>query len=728
MQPETNQQEQLQGLVERVTFHNPDNGYAVLKVNVKNMRDLVTVIGHTATITVGEYISCTGTWIVDRQFGQQFKAASLTFTQPNTKQGMEKYLGSGVVKGIGPSFAKRLMDAFGEDVFDVIENDPDRLDGVEGIGKKRKNLIVSGWSDQRNIREIMVFLQSHGVGTARAVRIYKTYGVEAIKIVTDNPYRLAQDIHGVGFKTADQLALRIGIEKHSLIRAQAGVRYVLQELSTLGHCAVYEPQLVNKSVELLQIKPGVIVTAIDKEIGEKNLIAETDEQGRLLFLKKLHAAEVSVANHLKRLNEGAPQWQSIDVDAAIPWVEEQTGVQLSSSQRTAVGTAIVSNVSVITGGPGVGKTTVVNSILKIVRSKGASVLLCAPTGRAAKRMTESTGLTAKTIHRLLDFDPVTRQFKHDSDNPLAGDCVIVDEASMIDIVLMHQLVRAIPSHAALIIVGDTDQLPSVGPGAVLHDVIASEQFNTVVLTEIFRQAASSKIIVNAHRVNEGKLPVVETVTGELTDFYFIPTESSEAIVQKILEVVTNRIPKRFGLNAIRDVQVLSPMHRGDVGVRGLNEVLQATLNKASEPKITRFGSVFALGDKVMQTTNNYDKDVFNGDVGFIQKIDMDDSVAIIDFDDRVVEYYFDEFDELVLAYACSIHKSQGSEYPAVVIPVTTSHFMMLQRNLLYTGITRGKKLVVLIGQQKALRIAVNNIKALQRISKLKLRLASEYLQ
>lgn len=719
---ESERLDRLTGLVERVTFHNPENGFAILKVKVPGEKELVTVVGNVAAVNPGEYLSGLGTWVQDRSYGRQFKTSFVNLSHPNTLDGMEKYLGSGVVKGIGQHFAKKLIKKFGERVFEVIEQEPEKLRGIEGIGDKRIEMITSAWNDQKKIREIMVFLQSHGVGTARAVRIYKTYGDQSIEVLEENPYRLALDIVGVGFKTADQLAMKLGVEPNSLIRARAGIHHVLQDMSSQGHCGVYFEELIKISVELLEIPEDIIDLAITEEVDAEHLIEEQFSERRLLSLKSLYLAEVGVAKNIIRLNSGSPFWGDVDVDKAIPWVEQKNKIKLSASQKTAITTSIQSKVSVITGGPGVGKTTVVNSILKIIRSKGASVTLCAPTGRAAKRLTESTGLSAKTIHRLLEFDPGTRKFKYHEDNPIEADLVVVDEASMIDIVLMHHLLKAISSHCALIIVGDVDQLPSVGPGAVLADIIRSECVNTVRLTEIFRQAATSQIIVNAHRVNSGQTPVVEPEAKKLTDFYFIEAKTPEEIHSKTLKVMTERIPERFKLDPIRDVQLLTPMHRGDIGVRGMNEDLQKLLNGAAEPKVLRYGTTYSMGDKVMQITNNYDKDVFNGDIGFIKSMDLDEKALTVDFDDRVVEYYFDELDELVLAYACTIHKSQGSEYPAVVIPVATQHYMMLQRNLLYTGITRGKKLVVLIGQKQAIALAVKNTKANMRVTQLAFRI------
>lgn len=713
--------EKLQGFIERITFHSESSGFCVLRVKVKNHRDLITVVGSAATVTAGEFIECVGYWVNDRQHGQQFKTVSLKIVPPSTLEGIEKYLGSGMVKGIGPHFAKKLVKAFGEQVFDVIEQTPERLLELPGIGKKRMERVTSAWAEQKVIREIMVFLQSHGVGTSRSVRIYKTYGDQAIDKVRENPYRLALDIHGIGFKTADALAQQLGIASDSLLRAHAGVRHALQEFSGDGHCAANLQQLVNKAVELLGIPAPIIEEAISAEIEEGNLTAEAIGDDEALFLTPLYRAEVGCATHLNRLNYGIPPWGIIDDQKAIPWVETQTGLTLSASQRSAIETVFQHKVAVITGGPGVGKTTLVNSLLKILAAKKINIALCAPTGRAAKRLQESTGLEAKTVHRLLEFDPTTLAFKYNEDNPLAIDCLVIDESSMMDVVLMNQLLKAIPSKAGLLIVGDVDQLPSVGPGAVLADIIESGKIATVRLTEIFRQASTSKIITNAHRINQGQLPVIEK-SESLSDFYCLYAETPEEIFAKLLHVVLERIPQRFHFDPVRDIQVLTPMNRGGLGARALNVELQARLNGHSEPKITRFGNTYAPGDKVIQRINNYDKEVFNGDIGVIQSIDLEDSLVKILFDERTIDYEFSDLDEINLAYAASIHKSQGSEYPVVVIPMAMQHFMLLERNLLYTGVTRGKQLVVVIAQPKALAMAVRNQRSQRRMTNLSARL------
>lgn len=716
--------ETISGSIERVTFHSEETGFCVLRTKVRGKRDLVTVIGSAACVTAGEFVECRGAWVNNKEHGIQFKAEHLQVIPPTTLEGIEKYLGSGLIKGIGPHFAKTLIKAFGENVFTIIENEAHRLTQLAGIGAKRKNMILTAWAEQKVVRNIMVFLQSHGIGTTRAVRIYKVYGDNAIDIVRDNPYRLALDIIGVGFKTADSLAMRLGIARDSSKRAQAGIRHVLQEFATEGHCAVAQEKLVKASVALLEIAEEIIVHAITSEVKAENLILDKIDGENCLFLTSLYQAECLSAKNIARLKNGKPPWGIIDYEKALQWIEGRTHIVLSPSQRNAVALALKEKVTIITGGPGVGKTTIINSILKIVHAKKIKVSLCAPTGRAAKRLTEATGLAAKTIHRLLEYDPRNHAFKHNQNNPLLTDMVIIDEASMIDIVLWYNIVKAVPNHASLLVVGDIDQLPSVGPGAVLADMINSQTIAVVKLTEIFRQAANSQIIVNAHRINQGQFPLQNGTPSTLSDFYFIQAETPEEIQKKLLHVVTEKIPKRFHFDPKCDIQVLTPMNRGGLGSRALNSILQAKLNPNSEPKINRFGTTFAPGDKVIQNVNNYDKDVFNGDIGIITNIDLEESEVKINFDGHIVIYNFNELDEVALAYATSIHKSQGSEYPVVVIPISTQHYILLARNLLYTAVTRGKKLVIIIGQTKALAIAINNASVGARVTNLKARLQS----
>src|ERR1700731_4538989 len=601
--------------------------------------------------------------------------------------------------------------------FDVIEAEPGRMREVNGIGPVRAQRITAAWAEQRIVREIMVFLHSHGVGTARAVRIFKTYGADAVQVMTENPYRLARDIRGNGFKTADAIAMRLGIEKTAVIRVRAGISYALTEAMDEGHCGLPAEELTPLAVELLEVPGQLIQTALDLELAERTVVADTVGETACIFLAGLYRAEQVVAERILRLADGKLPWPYIDPEKALPWIEQKTGLSLAESQVGAIRLALLSKVLVITGGPGVGKTTIVNSILRILAAKCVSLLLCAPTGRAAKRMTEATGFEAKTIHRLLEVDPKGGGFKRGSDNALECDLLVVDETSMVDVMLMQALMKAVPDHAALLIVGDIDQLPSVGPGQILADVIASGAVPVVRLTEVFRQAARSRIITSAHRINQGLIPDLSKPEGD-SDFYFVQADDPETAVPRIIELVKMRIPQRFSLDSIRDIQVLCPMNRGGVGARALNIELQAALNPAGEHKVERFGWTFAPSDKIMQIENDYDKDVYNGDIGYIDDVDPDAGELTASFDGRAVTYGFSELDTLVPAYAATIHKSQGSEYPAVVIPVLTQHYAMLQRNLLYTGVTRGKRLVVLVGQKKAVAIAVRNVSGRQRWSRL----------
>lgn len=710
--------EVIAGLVERVTFHNTENGFCVLRVKVRGRRELATVVGHAANIAAGEWITASGEWMNDRTHGQQFRARFLRSSLPTSVEGIEKYLASGMVRGIGPAYARKIVKAFGERVFDVIETEPDRLLAIGGIGPVRAGRITAAWAEQKVVREIMVFLHSHGVGTARAVRIYKTYGADAVQLMTENPYRLARDIRGIGFRTADAIAMRLGIEKSAMVRVRAGISFALGEARDEGHCGLPASELLPLAVELLEVPAELVQVALDLELADGTVVADTVAGTACVFLSGLHRAERGIAERIAALLGAALPWPAIDADMALPWIEARTGLALAASQAAAIRLALRSKVMVITGGPGVGKTTIINAILQLLSARGMKLLLCAPTGRAAKRMTEATGFEAKTIHRLLEVDPRSGGFKRNTDHPLDCDLLVVDETSMVDVPLMQALTRAVPDRAALLIVGDIDQLPSVGPGQVLADVIASGVVPVVRLTEVFRQAAASRIITSAHEINQGTVPDLSRPAGD-SDFYFVPTDDPETAVTRIVELVKTRIPRRFGLDPVRDIQVLCPMNRGGVGARSLNIELQAALNPAGERRVERFGWTFAPGDKVMQIENDYDKEVYNGDIGFIDDVDTDSGELAARFDGRAVTYGFGELDTLVPAYAVTIHKSQGSEYPAVVIPVMTQHYTMLQRNLLYTGVTRGRRLVVLVGQRKAVAIAVRNVSGRQRWSKLR---------
>lgn len=709
--------EVLAGLVERVTFHSPDTGFCVLRVKARGHRDLVTVVGHAAVISAGEWVTASGDWVNDRTHGRQFRAQFLRASPPASVEGIERYLASGMIRGIGPAYARRIVRAFGERVFDVIEAEPARLQEVGGIGALRAARITAAWAEQKAVREIMVFLHAHGVGTARAVRIYKTYGADAVQVMSENPYRLARDIRGIGFRTADAIAMRLGIAKTAMVRVRAGISYALTEAMDEGHCGLPAAELLPLATGLLEVPDELVRTALDLELADGTVVADTVGGTGCVFLAGLHRAERAIARRIAALCAAPLPWEAVDADRALPWIEERSGIALAATQADAVRLALRSKVTVITGGPGVGKTTIINAILRILAARRVRLLLCAPTGRAAKRMSEATGLEARTIHRLLEVDPSSGGFRRDADNPLECDLLVVDEASMVDVLLMQALTRAVPDRAAMLVVGDIDQLPSVGPGQVLADLIASGAVPVVRLTEVFRQAAGSRIITNAHAINRGAMPDLSRPDGD-SDFYFVPADDPEAAVRRIVELVRTRIPRRFGLHPVRDIQVLCPMNRGGVGARSLNVELQAALNPSPERKVERFGWTFAPGDKVMQVENDYDKEVYNGDIGYIESVDPDEGELVASFDGRPVGYGLGELDALVPAYAVTIHKSQGSEYPAVVIPVTTQHYTMLQRNLLYTGVTRGKRLVVLVGQRQAVAIAVRNVSGRRRWTKL----------
>ena len=716
--------ETLSAVIERVTFHNPETGWSVLRVQARGRRGIVTVVGHLPGPSVGEYLEATGSWTHDRDHGEEFRATELRSTPPHTREGIEKYLGSGLIKGIGPHFAKKIVQVFGERTLEVIDESPSFLKEVKGIGARRIQRIRESWLEQKAVRGIMVFLQSHGVGTARAVRIYKTYGEQAVDLVRANPYRLTTDIWGVGFKTADELAGRLGIDPNSPSRARAALRYVLSELSGRGHVGYPQAAAKEEAEQLTGIPAEVIAAAVEAERSEGEVVREPAGEEPWLYLKPLFLAELGVARCVHRLQAGGHPLPPLDPVAEVARVEARMGLQLAVTQRDAIAQAMRHKVLVITGGPGVGKTTLVRGILDVFSTHGLRVSLCAPTGRAAKRLTETTGREARTIHRLLEFDAALGGFRRGAAELLALDLLVVDEASMVDIVLMYQLAKAVPPHACLILVGDGDQLPSVGPGRVLGDLIASRVVPVVRLTEIFRQAGRSWIVRAAHAINRGEIP--ESAPAGQGDFYFVEASTPEQVTERIVAMVRDRIPARFGLDPLRDVQVLTPMNRSDLGSRALNERLQQVFNPPSGgPEVQRFGWTFRVGDKVLQTQNNYQKEVFNGDIGRVAAVDEAERELTVEFDGRPVVYDFGELDELSLAFSLTIHKAQGSEYPAVVIPLHTQHYMMLQRNLLYTGVTRGKKLVALVGSRRALEMAVQRQDMSRRCSALARRLTEE---
>lgn len=716
--------EYLRGAIERVTFYSEDSGFCVLKVQATGHRDSITVVGAGCSVQAGELIECTGIWINNKQYGLQFKADTLKVLLPTSVEGMQKYLASGMIKGVGPAFAQRLINTFGDKVFDIIEQAPHRLMEVPGLGKERQKSIIEAWESQRIIRDIMVFLQNHGLGTSRAARIFKAYGAKAIETLKKNPYRLAEDIYGIGFKTADELAQKLGIPPDSLIRVKAGVIYCLQESASSGHCGVEKTALIKQTQEMLSLKEALIHMALEPEVMGNQLKIIEDNGTVLCFLKSLYLCEWSIAARCKALLKGSTlwsKWSDKEIESKIQWVQEQTKLMLSLSQKKAVESAIKNKTMIITGGPGVGKTTIVNSILKIISSLNVKILLAAPTGRAAKRLSESTKMEAKTIHRLLAYSQADRSFKHNEDTPLEADLIVIDESSMIDVVLMKSLLKAIHPNTAVLWVGDVDQLPSVGPGSVLQDLIESELITTVKLTEIFRQAKTSSIILNAHAINKGTIPSrseVGSKTDALSDFYLIHCETPEEIASKVVHLVTQRIPTRFKVSPIQDIQVLTPMRKGVLGTLSLNIELQKVLNP--QPVfIAKFGTQYSVGDKVIQNINNYDKDVYNGDIGFVTRIDKETDSLSIQFNNVEVNYDTSELDELNLAYATTIHKSQGSEYPVVVIPLSTQHYSLLERNLIYTAVTRGKSLVVLVAQSRALAMGVKKQRAQSRLTYLK---------
>lgn len=725
----TGEWETLEGLVELITFHSDETGFCVLKVKARGFRGTVAVIGKVPRIDVGEWIKAKGKWIIDRKHGRQFQAEHLEAVVPNSLEGIEKFLGSGLIKGIGPVYAKKLVDTFGLGVLDVIESRSAELERVEGIGTKRRQQIKESWKAQKTVREIMTFLFANGVSTGRAFRIYKAYGEEAINKVRLDPYCLARDIHGIGFQTADQIAARLGIEKESVLRARAGLTYILLELSNQGHCAYPRDALLSKTADMLEIPLGTLEEALQIEVENGQLMVGAGEDNEAwVYLAALDLAEREVAGRLADIAKGRHPCPQIDLPVAAEWVQQKLGMDLAAGQKEAFFGAFKHKILVITGGPGVGKTTLVHSLVKVLAAKKLRLMLCAPTGRAAKRMSELSGMEAKTIHRLLAFEPGTGRFRHDARNPLETDVLIVDESSMIDIQLAVHLFRAMPKGGLLVLVGDVDQLPSVGPGCVLRDIIESRTLPVFRLTEIFRQDAGSGIVRNAHRINAGQMPHLpgkdEGMEGG-GDFYFVKAETPERGVELIRKLLCEAIPRRFRLHAMEDIQILTPMQKGDLGARHLNAAMQAALNPQGRD-VERFGWKFREGDRVMQTENDYDKDVFNGDVGRIERVDATDQEVVVRYDDRKVAYDFQELDELTPAYAVTVHKSQGSEYPCVVLPVHTQHYVMLQRNLLYTGITRGKTLVVVVGTEKAVALAVRNAEARRRNTTLRRRLREAF--
>jgi exodeoxyribonuclease V alpha subunit len=698
--------EELSGYVDAIVFANAENGFTVARLKEPKKKDLTVIVGSLPGLQAGESVVCKGSWKNHSTHGRQFEVVEFSVEAPSDVLGIQKYLESGLVKGIGPVFAKKIVDRFGADTLEVIDKHPHRLREVEGLGRKKINQLKSCWNEQRSIREVMVFLRAHGASPGYAQKIFKQYGEESIAKVKENPYQLAKEVTGIGFKMADAIALKLGFALHSSERLAAGIEFVLWELANEGHTCYPRGELVPIAAKMLEVEADLI------EVGMQRLINnQLVEQEGMIWLKPYFAFEQGIAKDLLRILHGKQAIRSIDAGKAADWVQGQLSIEFAEQQKEAVIQALTDKVHIITGGPGTGKSTITKAILAITSKLTEKILLAAPTGRAAKRLTQITGKMAFTIHVLLEMDFASGGFKRGRDNPLDCDLIIIDEASMIDTQLLFYLLRAIPARARVLFVGDIDQLPSVGAGTVLRDLIASGKIGVTRLTEIFRQAKGSKIITNAHRINQGEFP--ELHTSERSDFHFIGAETPEAISQVILELVSKEIPRIWKFDPIDQIQVLSPMKKGVIGAEMLNEALQNLLNPCAKP-VFRAGRRFHPNDKVMQIKNNYDKHVFNGDIGRI--VEINNESAVVRFDEKEVAYDLTDLDELVLAYATSIHKYQGSECPCVVIPVHTSHFKLLHRNLLYTGVTRGKRQVYLVGSMKAVAIAVHNNQVQKRFT------------
>ena len=701
--------ETVDGTVKSVVFRNDETGFTILHVTPVNDGGFrlaereITVLGTCAAAWEGEDLHATGEWVNDPVRGRQFKAKTVECIPPKSAEGIRRYLASGLIHGIGPVLANRIVDKFGADTIDVLDHHSGRLREIPKVGPKKIESIVKGWREGKGTREVMIFTQTYGISASKASKIYRKYGPDSVAIIKRDPYRLCRDIWGIGFLTADRIALAVGLPKDSPLRARAAIVHTLRtEADESGHCWTSEPDLLLHAQELVGISVEVLAEALKAEIDEGRVVKEEDR----LYLRDLWAAERRVAAKLKDMLSTSPSFASIDPDKAVAWWEKKAGFTLAPAQLRAVRKSISSKVSIVTGGPGVGKTTIIRALVEIFAARTGThkinVQLGAPTGRAAKRMTESTGAPAQTLHRLLKYNPQTNEFTFNEEKPLPGDVFIFDETSMVDIRLMADLVAALPRQATLILVGDTDQLPSVGPGNVLHDLIRSGAIPTSQLTEIFRQDNSGLIVRNAHHVNAGE--PFETRSGA-SDFYFIPQDDPAKALDYALDFMVTRIPRHFHMEPLQDVQVLTPMRRNLLGSENLNAAIQQRLN-GTGPSIQRGGMCFRVGDRVMQLRNNYDKDVFNGDVGFVQGVQTADRSLVVLFDGKPVEYRAGDLDELTLAYATTIHKSQGSEYPAVIVLLHRQHFMMLQRNLLYTAITRGRKLVLVIGAAWAVKQAI----------------------
>ncbi len=707
-------EEVLEGQIERLTFFNEENGFTVAKINVSGQEDLVTAVGKFINPTPGEHVKMWGSWAQHPKYDKQFKISSYETQVPSTVEGIEKYLASGVIRGMGPVMAQRVVDRFKEKTLEVMNNNIDRLLEVEGIGKKRLKMVKGSWDEHAEIRSLMLFLQSHDVSAGYAPKIYKQYGRQAVDVLKENPYVLATNIKGIGFITADKIASKLGVSKDSILRVQAGILFALNSCTEEGHVCYPLRDLLQRCGKMLEVEEGIIVEALEKLVKENKVVREeAGNEDPLIYLKTHYIAETKIAQKIKELLNYPPLTHSVDVDKALSWVQQVLTFSLARKQIEAIKCALASKAMVLTGGPGTGKTTIIEALLKVYSSLKIKTLLAAPTGRAAKRITEATGHEAKTVHRLLEYSVNSVGFQRDETNPLSCQVLIIDEASMVDIFLMHNILKALPPDATLILVGDVNQLPPVGPGNVLKDIINSGKLPVVELKEIFRQAQESLIILNSHRINEGLFPILKSGKKGLQDFYFIEQTESEVVLDIVIKLVKNRIPERFGFDPFTGTQVLTPMNRGIVGTGNLNIEMQQALNPGDEQMVAQ-GKNFRVADKVMQIRNNYDKEVYNGDIGRVLWVNREEQELSVSFNNKEIKYSFTELDELVLAYAISVHKSQGSEFPAVVLPLLTQHYVLLQRNLLYTAVTRGKKLVVIVGDRKALGIAIRNNKPDER--------------
>ena len=771
--------ETLNGILERIVFENPDNGYTIGRFSARGHQELITIVGNLASVYAGESLILKGEWVNNPKYGRQFQIDKYETILPANIAGIKKYLGSGLIKGIGPKMASRIVNKFGMDTIDVIEQEPDKIAGVEGIGRKRVRMIQDAWEEQREIKNVMLFLQSHNVSTTHAAKIFKTYQNEAIHIVTENPYRLADDIYGIGFVTADTIAQKLGMNKDDPHRVQAGIKYVLSQKADDGHVFQHAKELseacqdmlelegkaIEKGIHELRIKEEIILSdesgqaeILDENCNslnstenqtldqisesqleyieiiaddvmdvnpENNEIPTIPEEGAI-YLAPFFYAEMGITNQFQRLlSNGRVDTKLFDIDSKLNKLQNEMCIEFASQQRQAIHTAVAERTMILTGGPGTGKTTTTVGMIRMFESLGNSIVLAAPTGRAAKRLSETTGREAKTIHRLLEFSPQDNGFKRNRENPLEADVVILDEMSMVDIVLMNRLMQAVPSDASLILIGDTDQLPSVGAGNVLNSLIQSMKIPIVKLTEIFRQAQQSMIVTNAHLINTGEFPKLSGPKDR--NFFFIESEDDEESVELITTLISKRLPKHYNYHPIDDIQLLCPMRKGSLGSENLNQRLQEVLNPNTEQTV-RGWHTFRVGDKVMQIRNNYDYDVYNGDIGRIAGIDQVEKTVKVRFPEKIVAYDMADLNELVLAYATTIHKAQGSEYSAVVIPIHTQHYLMLQRNLLYTGITRAKERVIIVGTKQALGICISNNQVMERNSYLAERLNNQLIE